>query len=90
MRLHFDGHGINDEEGRRIAKVSLKREDDTGRGVNLEFIQFSLLLASSPELLDALKALVDYHESDYEVIPEVEQARNAIAKAETLENWWEQ
>jgi hypothetical protein len=46
------------------------------------------LIAAAPELLAALQAFVDYHATDYEDIPEMEQARAAIVKAtgEVLEN----
>jgi hypothetical protein len=39
------------------------------------------LVAAAPELLEALQAFVDYHATDYEDIPEMEQARRIIAKA---------
>ena len=59
----FDGHGINDANGQRIAKMS-----ECGtipqyiQGVvritrNPEFDRVGYLLAAAPELLEALKAL---------------------------------
>jgi hypothetical protein len=46
-----------------------------------ESIDYARLFAAAPELLSALQAFVDYHATDYEDIPEMEQARTAIAKA---------
>lgn len=39
------------------------------------------LIAAAPELLEALQALVDYHATDYDEIPEVEQAISVIKAA---------
>jgi len=83
----FDGHGINDANGQRIAKMS-----ECGtipqyiQGVvritrNPEFDRVGYLLAAAPELLEALRACAD-RLGEMDCGPEWEQARAAIAKAE--------
>jgi len=61
----FDGHGINDAEGQRLAKVSLARTIDVDRdenhphGIadNPEFLELSRLFKASPALLDIAQAI---------------------------------
>jgi hypothetical protein len=56
--FRFDGHGINDAEGQRIAKVSSCEPYVYPAGQpqrNSEFDELSNLFASAPELLAALK-----------------------------------
>jgi hypothetical protein len=53
----------------------------TGPAEDKEAQKYADLFAAAPELLAALEAFVEYHETDYLDIPEVEQARAAIAKA---------
>lgn len=73
----FDGHGVNDAEGQRIATLtqSLKwREFSPSLGGTL---------AASSELLAALEDLVTAHDKGYDL--PWGTARNAIARAkETL------
>lgn len=57
----FDGHGINDAEGQRIAKVSScdPYTYETGQPKrNAEFDQLSTLFAAAPELLAAAKGIL--------------------------------
>ena len=59
--FHFDGHGVNDANGERIAKLS---ECGTipshfGNSRNPEFYRVGGLLAAAPELLEALQECYD-------------------------------
>ena len=53
MKLHFDGHGLNDETGRRIATFteSFKWMDGGGRNPGCD--QLAALLAAAPDLYAA-------------------------------------
>jgi hypothetical protein len=61
MKLHFDGHGLNDEQGTRIAKVQIEQWDNSGGKRNPEFDRISIDLAhrynNYPALYEALKEL---------------------------------
>lgn len=79
----FDGHGINDANGRRICKLTsgeVQQYDSDGKR-NPEFDRLSVLISAAPELLEALQALVDC--PDYRRIKthEMRAAKAAIAKA---------
>jgi hypothetical protein len=84
----FDGHGINDAEGKRIAKVCscepyIYPEGRVER--NKEFDRISNLFAGAPELLAALISVTDHLErigDSRKDAPFIKQARAAIAKAE--------
>ena len=79
MNLHaktpwtFDGHGINDRGGQRIVTMSasLKFQEDSAK--------LGALLAAAPELLEALKSILDGGIAEP---VEVDKAMAAIAKAE--------
>ncbi len=67
---HCDGHGINDENGRRICKVSCIEPFDNGERQE-DFDKLSSLLAAAPELAEALSGLhgalsrmIDKHDPD--------------------------
>ena len=57
---HFDGHGVNDAEGQRIAKVSGDPYIYTWDGPrrNEEYDRLSNLIAAAPEMLEALETCV--------------------------------
>ena len=54
---HFDGHGINDTFGQRIAKVSIPRELPNVPGLNPLFGRYSELIAKAPEMAITLKMI---------------------------------
>ena len=56
-QCHFDGHGIYDAEGQRIAKVSGDPYVHTWDGPkrNEEYDRLSNLIAAAPEMLEALE-----------------------------------
>lgn len=83
--FRFDGHGINDAEGQRIAKVSSCEPYtyDTGTPQrNAEFDNLSNMFAAAPEMLAALEKLVDWAQymGGWDAVV-WKQARQAIAKA---------
>jgi hypothetical protein len=51
--FRFDGHGINDADGQRIAKVSV--QSCAGGRKNPEFERLSLLLAAAQDMFEALE-----------------------------------
>ena len=78
--FRFDGHGINDAEGSRLAKLSEAGSisayigDGSGIGVkrNPEFDKLGELLAKAPEMRDTLRECANWlrelnlrHESVY-------------------------
>jgi hypothetical protein len=76
----FDGHGINGNDGTRIAKVSnTNPHQGDGRTRDTEFDATSRLIAAAPELLEALKEVVAISDRKHDAW---DKARAAIAKAE--------
>lgn len=91
-KWHFDGHGVNDEHGRRIAKVSLLRETPNQHGLEPEFEECSHLIAAAPDLLEALEiahnclqVLSDHHKTDYRNSLTAETIQYALLKAKGKE-----
>jgi hypothetical protein len=61
--FRFDGHGINDANGQRVAKVSSCEPyvyPDGRPERNKEFDELSKLFAKAPEMRDTLKALLNW------------------------------
>ena len=56
MKLHFDGHGMNDEQGQRILTFSDSMKWDENGRRRPECEQIAALIEAAPDLL---KALVD-------------------------------
>jgi hypothetical protein len=56
--LHFDGHGINDENGNRISKCCINQWNPDG-GLDEKFLAYSLVQAAAPEMLEALQLVVE-------------------------------
>jgi len=52
----FDGHGINDKNGTRIAKVSFQPYEE-GNKRNPLFDRYSYLIKESPTMLDVLERI---------------------------------
>jgi hypothetical protein len=57
--LHFDWHGINNEDGERIAKVSLKQYEDGEGGITEKFETYSRFFAAAPKMLSAIQFAID-------------------------------
>jgi hypothetical protein len=74
--IEFNNVAVLDDKG---AAVCMKPDDDYEGAKNWK--ANARLIAAAPELLEALQAFVDYHSTDYEDIPEMEQAHRIIAKA---------
>ena len=53
----FDGHGINNAKGERIAKVSFTRYGD-GNTINPLFDKYSILLKEAPTMLETLERIL--------------------------------
>ena len=53
----FDGHGINDKDGARIAKVSVVRYTTGGCEINPLFDKYSNLIKEAPTMLDVLERI---------------------------------
>lgn len=87
MKLHFDGHGLNDEEGLRIAKVQIPQWDTEGGKRNPEFDRISLDLANryntQPDLYKALQEMHFRfgHMDDPADVEILDIAAEALAKA---------
>ncbi len=80
---HFDGHGINSEEGERIAKVSHGERYDYSSGnpiPNRRFAADSLLIAAAPSLLSALQHVLEV--VDQELHPDSPTRIEALAAIE--------
>jgi len=91
----FDGHGINDAEGQRIAKMSecgvvekYIQSGAEGMILNPEFEQIGNLLAAAPDMLTILKIWDRGNDpdSDLDWTEQLDRAREltrlAIARAE--------
>ena len=83
--LSYDGCGINSREHGRIFTAARHHKDNGGGFIldDKERERVGVLMASAPELLEALKdllAILPYYE--HKDRAKVEAARQAIAKAE--------
>lgn len=78
--FRFDGHGINDAEGQRVAKVSSCNPYDYPEGQvvrNTEFDKLSKMFAAAPELLELAEFIADENNTlDMHTL--IEKARRAI------------
>ena len=83
---HWDGYGINDANGQRIAKMSdvgvIQAYADDGTK-NPEFDRVGMLLAAAPDLLEACHAIAALSDGQgrRNMIEVAGTARRAIAKA---------
>lgn len=78
--FRFDGHGINDANGKRLAKVTTEQWTAGPRTeIDPEFKRLSLLMAAAPELQTALEDLIN----DLEGL-----AREFYICKEILESCW--
>ena len=59
---HFDGHGINSDDGARISKCCTKQWDENGK-LNPVFEANSILQAAAPEMLEALDRIIRHAEN---------------------------
>ena len=60
----FDGHGINDKDGARIAKVSVVRYTTGGCEINPLFDKYSNLIKEAPTMLKLLEDALHRIETD--------------------------
>ena len=79
MKWTFDGHGINDENGTRICKVTSLEPYTDGNKRNAEFDRISNLIAAAPEMLDEMKNLIELLGNDDDATA---SARALIARVE--------
>ena len=91
MKLRYDGHGLNAQDGTRIAKVSIARyAEGRNAGINPQFDDLSETLATAWNALGDMKNLVaqaekvlaDIDDQDtgwyYQFQAAVQKARKAI------------
>lgn len=57
--FRFDGHGINDADGRRICQVTSCEPYLDGNRRNPEFDRLSYLFAASPALVHGYEVILD-------------------------------
>ena len=84
MKWTFDGHGINDENGTRICKVTSLEPYTDGNKRNAEFDRISNLIAAAPEMYTAVKNLAECmkNEADGFHPAWAEQINRILAKIE--------
>lgn len=76
MKLHFDGRGINNEEGERVAVVKLdfyKRR--------AEFDGLSRLLAAAPAMREALRFVREFYQENFDIMPAFKTVDDVCAAA---------
>lgn len=85
--FHFDGFGINDQTGERIATMAGKKyvyDDKSNRLVdNVPFFQNANILAAAPEMLALLEEMYYSERFDHKF----EKQLNAVLIAANKVNW---